>query len=209
MKRYLIIWIAAGLAALAAPAVASAATTITIQDDNTYSPESATLDLGAGSFDWEWGPGGAGTFEDHNVVQGETFSPGKPLFDSGEPVKARPEPFSVTASAGSFSYFCQIHVGMVGDVNVRPVLGPSDTGAGPIAVAWADATTTTGSKYDVRYKAGRKWKTWKKKTGKLSGSFGRNKKPAKVKAGRRYQFQARSRAGKDRSDWSPKLIVQR
>ena len=194
----------AGLAALAAPALASASATITLQNDNTYNPRSATLDLGDGSFDWAWGPGGAGTIELHNVVQDAQ------LFSSGEPTASDPDGFSVTASAGGYEYFCQIHLGMEGDVNVRPVLGASDTGAGPIQVAWATATTTTGDTYDVRYRSGKRWKTWKEDTGKLSGVFGKRKKPIKVKSGRSYRFQVRSRSGnKRRSDFSPQLVVDR
>ena len=208
MKRYwtlcVLALMLAGPAALAAPAVSSASTTITLQNDNTYTPSSATLDLGDGSFDWEWGPGGVGTIELHNVLQDAQ------LFSSGEPTKSDPDGFSVTASAGSFPYFCQIHLGMEGDVNVRPVLGASDTGQGPIPVAWATTTTSTGDTYDVRYRTGKKWKSWKKDTSKLSGTFGRNKKPAKVKSGRSYRFQARSKSGnKRRSDWSPELVVDR
>ena len=64
-------------------------------------PGSATLDLGDGSFDWEWAPGGAGTVEPHNVVQDDG------LFSSGEPVGADPDGCSVTASAGGYPYFCR------------------------------------------------------------------------------------------------------
>ena len=46
---------------LAVPAAASASVPITLLDNNTYSPPSAALDLGDGSFDWQWGPGGVGT----------------------------------------------------------------------------------------------------------------------------------------------------
>lgn len=193
----------AGVAAtLAVPASASALT-ITIGDDNQYAPASATQDLGAGSFDWEWGPGGAGTFEQHNVIQDEG------LFDSGEATTLDPDGFSVTASGGTYPYFCEIHVGMIGAVSVKPVLGPSDPGGGPIHVSWATPATTTGDSYDVRYRSGKKWKKWKKDTGKASGVFGKKRKPVRVKSGRTYRFQVRSRSGKRRSDWSPELAVQR
>jgi plastocyanin len=203
MRRYLA-WIAVGLAAaLAAPASASASVTITLRDENTYNPRSATLNLGEGSFDWQWGPGGAGNIERHNVRQDVG------LFDSGEPVSSNPAGFSVSASAGSFPYFCSIHLGMEGDVNVRPVLGASDTGQGPIPVVWASAEATIGDSYDVRFRARKKWKKWKRDTSRLSGVFGKKKKPVKVKGGRRYEFQARSRDGKDRSEWSPTLVAER
>jgi plastocyanin len=205
MKRYFTLGIASGLAALlAAPAVSHAQTTITLENTNTFNPPSATLDLEGGSFDWEWGPGGVGTTEIHNVVQDDG------LFDSGEAVTNIPGGFSVTASAGAYPYSCLIHFGMEGDVNVRPVLGPSDTGQGPIAVTWATAATTTGDSYDVRFRSGKKWEKWKSDTSKLAGTFGKKKKPVKVKSGRSYRFQVRSRSGKkSRSGWSPELVVER
>jgi plastocyanin len=198
MKRYFTLGIAAGLAALAAPAVSHAQTTITLENTNTFNPPSATLDLGGGSFDWEWGPGGVGTLELHNVVHDDG------LFTSGEPVTSDPDGFSVTASAGAYPYFCVIHIGMEGEVSVRPVAG--DATKKGARVTWADASTTTGDRYDVRYKAGKKWKLWQKKTSKLSGTFGRKGKPVKLK--KRTKLQARSRAGKSRSDWSPTLVLQ-
>jgi plastocyanin len=203
MKRYLIACIAAGLAVVVVPAAASASVTITLTDDNTYAPSSAGLELGDGSFDWQWGPGGAGLVDLHNVVSDDE------LFNSGDPVASRPGGYSVTASAGTYPYFCILHVGMEGVVSVTPVLGPTDPGSGPIHLSWASPETTTGDGYDVRYRAGKKWKKWKKDTGKLSGVFGKRKKPVKVKGGKTYRFQARSRSGKNRSDWSPELVVQR
>ena len=210
VRSYVIVATAALAAALAVPSVASASTTITVEDSNTYNPASATLDLGAGSFDWEWGPGGSGTFDRHNVVQGDAFGSGSALFDSGEPVSSDPDGFSVTASAGRYPYYCEIHVGMEGEVSVRPVLGPSDTGQGPIPVMWATPTTTTGDSYDVRFRTGGKWKKWKSDISKPAGTFGKKKKPVKVKSGRSYRFQVRSRSGKKtRSEWSPELVVVR
>src|SRR5919106_4840646 len=100
MKRYFTLCIAAGLAAvLTAPAVSHAQTTITLENTNTFNPPSRTLDLGGGSFDWEWGPGGVGTLDRHNVVQDAG------LFDSGDLVTNRPGGFSVTASVGADPYF--------------------------------------------------------------------------------------------------------
>jgi plastocyanin len=198
MKRYWTLCIAAGMAAaLAAPAVSQAQTTITLEDTNTFNPPSATLDLGAGSFDWEWGAGGVGTLDLHNVVQDDG------LFSSGDAVRNEPDGFSVTASAGAYPYYCVIHLGMEGDVSVRPVSGTA-TKKGA-RVTWATDTTTTGNRYDVRYKDGKKWKPWRKKTSKLSATFGRKGKPVKLK--KRVKLQARSRAGKSRSDWSPTLVL--
>jgi len=206
LRHYLTIGFCAALLAIfALPAIAPASVTITVEPvpgDDVYTPSSATLDLGDGSFDWLWGPNGDGAADVHNVLQNDA------LFASGEPVTSQP-PFSVTASAGSYRYFCVVHLGMTGDVNVRPTLGASDTGKGPIALSWASASTTTGNKFDVRYSTGGKWKPWLKKSKKLAGKFGKRRKPAKVKKGRTYEFQARSRQGSDRSDWSPPLVVER
>jgi hypothetical protein len=205
MKRYLTLCIAAGLAAaLVAPATASAFT-ITLTNDNTFSPPSSPpLPLNEGSFDWEWGPGGAGLLDLHNVVQDDA------LFTSGDPVASRPGGFSVTASAGTYPYFCVLHLGMEGVVSVTPVLGPTDPGAGPIQLSWASPDTTTGDSYDVRFRSGKKWEKWKSDTSKLAGTFGKKKKPLKLKSGRSYRFQVRSRSGKkSRSGWSPELVVER
>lgn len=206
MKRYLIASIVAA-AGLGVPATA-AAVTITVEPtpfSNSYSPASSTLDLGGGSFDWVWGPSGAGTEDVHNVVQGEAFASGKPLFDSGEAVVDNPAGFSVTASAGSYPYFCEVHFGMVGEVAVRPVGQPKGKG---VRLSWASAETTTGNRFDVRYKAGKKWKSWRKKTKKTAGTFGRKGKP--VKLGKKgAKVQARSRQGKSRSDWSPTVRLGR
>jgi len=204
LKRYLIASIIAGTAALAVPATAAASVTITVEPapfENSYAPRDATLDLGDGSFDWEWGPGGAGAEDVHNVIQGDAFGGGKPLFDSGEPETERPGGFSVTASAGKFPYYCEVHLGMDGTARVRPTVEDRSKG---VRVSWASAETTTGNRYDVRYKAGKKWKSWKKKTKKTSGVFGRKGKPAKARA--KVKLQARSRQGKKaRSGWSPKV----
>ena len=193
----------AGVAVLlAVPAAASASVPITLLDNNTYSPPSAALDLGDGSFDWQWGPGGVGTLDPHNVIQDDA------LFSSGDAQSSRPGGYSVTASAGTYPYFCSVHFGMEGAVSVRPVLAATDAGQGPIRVSWAAPDTTTGSKYDVRYRSAKKWKPWLESTKKLSGTFGKRK--PKVKAGRSYRFAVRSRSGKKhRSGWSPELVVAR
>jgi plastocyanin len=207
LKRHLIASIVAAAAMLAVPTAASAVT-ITVEPapfDNGYSPQSATIDLGGGSFDWEWGPGGAGADDLHNVIEGDGFGSGRPLFNSGEAVADLPGGFSVTASAGSFPYYCEVHFGMVGDVAVRPVGEPRGEG---VRVTWASAETTTGNRFDVRYKAGKKWKSWKKKVKKTGATFGRNGKPAKL-GNKAVELQARSRAGKARSDWSPTVKLEK
>lgn len=189
-------------AVLAAPASASVGIEV---GDNFYDPRKATLDLGDGSFDWTWGTNGT-TANQHNVVQDEG------LFDSGPPVTTMPGGFSVTASGGSFPYYCTLHgapggIGMAGVVKVRPVAGEKQGGG--VRVSWASDETTTGTKFDVRYQARsrkgkKKWKPWRKKTKKTSGVFGRKKEPVKL-GNKPVKLQVRSRQGKARSDWSPKL----
>lgn len=202
LRRHLAVGVVAALgAALAVPSAAGASTTITLLDDNTYSPRDAAQELGDGAFLWEWGPGGVGTIERHNVIQD------RGLFDSGQPVTQKPEGFSVTASAGGYPYFCSIHVGMVGNVRVRPVAGGRSKGGR--RVSWASAETETGTRFDVRYRAGKKWKLWRKKTRKQAGVFGRKGKPVKLKKKKAVKLQARSRAGKRASAWSPVLKLRR
>lgn len=201
MNRKAILGIVAVLgAALAMPATSSASATITLLDDNTFSPRNATLDLGAGSFDWEWGPGGVGTAAIHDVIQQRR------LFDSGAAVRERPGGFSVTASAGGYPYYCSIHLGMTGKVGVRPVAGDRTSGGG-VRVSWASSDTTTGNRFDVRYRAQRKWRLWRKSTRKQSGTFGRKGKPVRVKR-KGVRLQVRSRARKKRSAWSPTLTLR-
>jgi plastocyanin len=207
LRRHLTIgFVAAAFAAVLAPASALASVTITVEPapgEDVFSPSSATLDLGDGTFDWQWGPNGQGATDQHNVLQQDA------LFTSGEPVPSRP-PYRLAASAGSYFYYCTIHVGMNGDVNVRPALTGASAASSSdwIDFGWATEATTTGSRYDVRYRTGKKWKTWLKKTKKKSGKFGKRKKPVKVKKGRTYEFQARSRQGSVKSGWSPSLVVE-
>ena len=214
MKRFLTVGTVAGLlSALAAPALASAgpssSSALTV-DDNFFAPKQAALELDEGSFDWRWGPDGLGTANLHNVVQDDG------LFDSGEVTTNDPDGFSVTASAGKYPYFCEVHgfrggIGMAGVVSVRPVVVEplSERAARGVRVAWASDETTTGSKFDVRYKAGKKWKLWKKRTSKTSGVFGRKGKPVKLKR-KPVKLQARSVGGKKkRSGWSPTLKLTR
>lgn len=203
LRRHLAAGVVAALgAALAVPGAAGAATTITLLDDNTYSPRNATQDLGEGGFLWEWGPGGVGTIERHDVRQD------RGLFDSGAPVTQKPDGFSAVPSAGSFPYHCSIHLGMDGNVRVRPVAGGKTKGKG-VRVSWASAETETGNRFDVRYRAGKKWKLWRKKTRKQAGAFGRKGKPVKLKKKKAVRLQVRSRAGKRTSAWSPPLRVRR
>jgi plastocyanin len=194
LKRVLAIAIAAG--AFALPATASATTEIGAIDDK-FVPEVAGQELAAEpTFHWQWN-----TLNRHNVVSDND------LFSSGDAVTSRS--FSVNASAGTFPYHCTLHdlEGMVGTVSVTPVV--TDITSKSFRVTWGNDATTTGNKFDVKYRKGSgKFKSWLKKTKKTSGKFGKKKKPTKVKPGRTYQIEVRSLKGSHKSGFSPPLDVQ-
>src|SRR5262249_34488860 len=128
------------------------------------------------------------------------------LFDSGNPTHSGS--FSVSASAGTFPYHCTVHElqGMVGTVAVAPVV--SSLKSKSFKVTWANNGTKTGNKFDVKYKVGSKSKTWLKETTKNSATFGKKKKPIKVKSGQHISIQVRSIQGKkNKSGYSPPLVV--
>lgn len=211
MKR--IVWAAAFVAALVAWAAGPAGTAAGLAGSTTevivepgpgqqsYAPARVDLELRTGELparvQWRWGPGGGGSQAPHDVVHRRgLFS--TPLQTEGT--------YTRTFSAGFFSYFCTIHEGMTGVVTVEPWTEPID-GSKPFRLRWASANSNAGDVYDVRFRVGnRRWRPWRKDTSKPSGIFGRKGKPARVRCGRRYSFQARSqKAGKprERSGWSP------
>lgn len=168
--------------------------------DNFFRPVAATRTVGPGpSFHWSRV---AGSVAPHNVLQDDQ------LFSSGA-ATSKAIDFSVSASAGSFHYVCVIHAGMEGTVRVKPAIDGSVPGL-PFRVTWALRGNTTGSRYDVRYKAGGGgWKTWRKATPAKSAAFGRAGAPVAVKAGVRYAFRARSRNTQGGSSgWSPSVRVR-
>jgi len=196
--------------ALAYASVASAAATeIKVSDDfggsfKPRTPPARNLATGA-SFHWSRETGSS---LPHNVHQ--DFN----LFNSGSPTSG-PINFSVSASAGTYHYYCVLHGsttgGMDGVVKVRPVFVASPDGA-PFTVKWALLGTTTGNQFDVRYRVGTTttWKVWKNDTSARSGVFGQNGQPVQVLSGRTYQFQARSQKSTNPnqpSGWSPALTV--
>jgi plastocyanin len=207
LKRPLLAVIAVG--ALAYASVASAAATEIKVADNSFSPRTPparNLATGA-SFHWQRA---AGSTLPHNVRQ--NFK----LFYSGAATSG-PINFSVSASAGTYHYYCEVHGsasgGMDGVVKVRPKFGSNPTGA-PFTVVWAlpgTTGTTTGNQFDVRFRVGTSgtWKLWKNDTSARSGVFGQNGQPVQVMLGRTYQFQARSQNTPTQpSGWSPTLTVK-
>ncbi len=198
MKRILATAIAV-TAALAVPAAASASTSIGVEDD-FFTPQAAPQQtVAAGTtFTWNWDNGGP-TLDEHDVASDNG------LFDSGSPTHSGS--YSLSASAGTFKYHCTVHElqGMVGTVSVAPTV--SSLSSKSFKVTWANSGTKTGNKYGVKYKLGSKSKTWLKKTKKSSATFGKKKKPVKVKPGQHISIQVRSRKGKKKSGYSPALAV--
>lgn len=141
-----------------------------------------------------------GTDNTHNVRQdGE-------LFDSGLPTML-PFTYDVVFSAGTFHYYCEVHGsevgGMDGLVRIPVRINPAPDGL-RFTVRWATDASETGSVYDVHFRVGSgEWRRWKRDTTALSGVFGRNGNPVRVRDGVRYRFRARSQEGEDISGWSP------
>jgi plastocyanin len=204
MRRRLIVAVVAAALALPALAFGRAPTAIQVKD-NFYSPQAPPTRAFQPGSSFQWTRGTAGN--PHNVRQDAG------LFRSGNPTTG-PFSFSVSASAGTYHYYCEVHGspagGMAGVVKVRPVLSPAPAG-NPFTVTWADAATNTGKAFDVRYKVGTgAFKIWKNDTSQLKAVFGRNMKPVPVMAGKTYQFQVRSEQASNHSKvsgWSPSLRV--
>ena len=212
MRRFVVVLAALGsLGLLAAPAVAgllAAPPTEISVGDNFFSPATPPAqDFHPGpSLHWQRDAISTGN---HNVVQDAK------LFNSGDPT-TDPIDFSVNASAGTYHYYCSVHGtpggsttdGMNGILKVRPVVTEPFTvnQFDTFGVTWADAGTTTGSLYDVRYRiGGHPWTIWLNDTQKTHATFGKNKKPAKVVPGKTYKVSIRSEKTNTakRSGWSP------
>lgn len=125
------------------------------------------------------------------------------LFRSGNPTDE--VDFSVAFSAGTFRYFCEVHVsfGMSAAVRVPVRLSAAPDGRA-FTVRWATSASDTGSSYDVQYRAGSdKWKTWKSDTDAGKAVFGKGDRPIRLLNGRTYSFRARSLQSDEHSRWSP------
>jgi plastocyanin len=198
-----VVIVAAGLV-LPALAFARAATTIQVKN-NLFSPRTPPTRSFQHGASFQWTRAGSGN--PHNVRQDAG------LFRSGNPA-AGPFSFTISASAGTYHYYCEIHGsptgGMDGVVKVRPAFNAAPAG-NPFTLIWADPSTNTGKAFDVRYKVGSgAFKTWKTDTTQFQAVFGRNMKPVPVMPGTRYQFQARSEQAGNHSrvsSWSPSLTV--
>jgi len=206
MRRYLLIGTAAALLAIPALASGRATTSVELTDSNTYTPPNVTKNVGAGAIHWEWGTSGH-TFAAHNVYQDQK------LFSSGSLTNNKPAGYTVTPSAGSFHYYCQLHGspsgGMAGTIKIRPTV--FNRTATSFGVRWSPGTNQTGNRFDVRYRVdGGKWKTWKSHVAAAQAVFGGSGVPVNVKPGHTYEVQARSEKSTNlskASGWSPSARV--
>jgi plastocyanin len=174
-------------------------------DDNVFSPDNPPVKtLAAGpTFNWKSAPT---SDRRHNVREDHK------LFFSGALTTADIN-YSVSASAGTFHYYCELHgdevSGMDGFVKVRPSFTLAPAG-NPFTVSWALPGTTTGNRFDVRYRQGTTgpFTMWKNDTSARSGVFGQGGQPVAVVPGRTYQFQALSeKVPSQPSGWSPAQTV--
>jgi len=185
----------------------AALVTIEFDDENEFSPRTASYALLEGNFYFEWGDVGDGgnSLRRHNFVQDDR------LFRSGDPTKTGGN-LALSVSAGKFDYYCQVHggpgrEGMSGRVQVKPIRGPAFPDG--IPVDWALDGSETGNRYDVRFKVDNgDWRPWKNGAAARDDVFGAGGDPVNYNATREYRVQARSTVASDpgrRSGWSPTL----
>jgi plastocyanin len=191
--------------ALVLPALAFGAATSIQVKDNFFSPRAPAGRAFQHGTSFHWTRTGLGNR--HNIRQDAG------LFLSGGLTRG-PIDFSISASAGTYHYYCDLHGsptgGMDGVVKVRPIFNAAPTG-NPFTVTWADSATNTGKAFDVRYKVGTgTFKIWKNDTSQFKAVFGLNGQPVPVMLGTTYQFQVRSEQATNHSKvsgWSPTLSV--
>src|SRR5581483_2645182 len=203
MRRYLLIGAAAALLAIPALATgASTAVTVAPSNKNTFGPKAVTKNVGAGSIHWQWGTNGT-TFAAHNVRQDNK------LFYSGPLTNSKPSGYTITPSAGTFHYYCELHGsptgGMSGTISIRPTI--FNKTASSFGVKWSPGTNQTGNRFDVRYRVDNgTWKTWKSHVSLAQATFGAGNLPVHVAPGHTYEVEARSEKATNLSKpsgWSP------
>jgi hypothetical protein len=186
----------------------SAATIVEANGQDKFSPSVAEYIVISNQFIWYWGTDGGGTTaREHEIRQDKGLfrSPGGPRTS----FPGVPPGFVVSASAGTFPYYCTVHGGPGGQgmsARIRTYPVPFDTTDDEVGVKWADPSNTTGDQYDVRYRVGDgNWRDWKRNTAKLELVFGKNDKPIDVRDGKTYRFRARSEKSSNpakHSGWS-------
>jgi plastocyanin len=165
--------------------------------DNFFAPEAVGNQIGD-TVRWFSDP--AQTNNSHNVREDGQ------LFRSGDPTTAAID-FPVVFSAGTFHYYCEVHGsafgGMDGLVRIPVRISRMPDGL-PFTVRWATEASETGNIYDVQFRVGSgDWRNWRRDTSTLSGVFGRNGVPVRVRDGVLYRFRARSQEGSEFSRYSP------
>lgn len=177
------------------PTFGFAAATIEVKvDDDEFVSRTVKTSVGS-SVHWSRA---AGSDNDHNISQNNG------IFSSGAPTDGAIN-FTKTFSAGTFAYRCDVHGSdMSGTVKVKPKISPAPRRK-PFTVTWANASTNTGTAFDVRYKVGSgAYKTWKNNTSASKAVFGKGGSPVNVRSGKTYTFQVRSQTSNTAvSGWSP------
>ena len=174
--------------------VARAATVTVTARDNAFEPANTKVSIGQ-QVTWTNASSASAA---HNVRED------RKIFYSGL-ANSTDFSYSRVFSAGTFHYFCETHGwrggGMDGTVKVPVKLSAAPAGAN-FTVAWATASSNTGSKYTVQYRIGSgAWKTWKSSTSAVDATF------TGADAGKRYTFRAKSQQGDAASKWSPVVSI--
>ena len=182
------------VAALAATASGGALPTSIQFGDTFFDPKRAPViatQPGQPEAVWERA---SGSILAHNVRQDDR------LFRSGAPRGPAFTGYDVDLSAGTYHYYCENHGspagGMNGLVRVRPAAG----GASPATeqIVWGDAQARRVDRYLVQFRAqGSRWRTWKRKTRRLQGIFGKQDQPISPQLGATYQVRVRSFVAKN------------
>ncbi len=185
------------VALLLAAVPAGAATKEVVLGDNFIDPPFVTVAVGD-AVHWSKPT----TSQAHNVRQSDL------LFRSGT-ATTNPIDYTRRFSAGTFPYFCEVHLtAMSGKVKVPVKVGAAPTGPN-FTVTWANSSTNTGTTFDVQFRIGSgAWRAWKTGTSAFKAVFGRSDSPVHVAGGSRYGFRARSKKSGSVSKWSPVKTFQ-
>ena len=177
---------------LMGPAVAEDAR-VTVRPDRSYGPATVLIT-----------PGDHVTWFFVDPAEFHTVSDrtGLVLFESGARRAGNAE-FSYTFdAAGTYAYYCQFHLGMVGTVLVTM---QAEKVKGGSRLLWAERDAEAGFVYDVRVKAPRetKFTSWLRGTTEPWQRFEPTRRGT-------YQFRARLRRVSDREStgYSPALPVE-
>lgn len=170
--------------------------------DNDFKPRLIPMEtVTQGAIEIRWS--GETTSQSHNVRQDDR------LFKSGPP-EAPFGQFDEDISAGRYHYYCQVHGskagGMDGVIKVRPI--PEQGDGDSAVIFWADEEAEPKHRFTVQFRreGASKWKTWRKRTARISGNFGQADNPINAVPGTTYQVRARTFVKKKphrRSGWSP------